>query len=153
MKQRSDTLKPVLSVAERAETNAAQQYAQQQENHQQAQAKCDELKGYYAEYSQRVQAHIGESISPAQFQDNRAFLSRLNDIIRMQNTVVQQQAQRLESAKQEWLARRQQSHSLSKLAGQYLELERRSAERAEQHASDELSSVRHNWLLRQQARK
>lgn len=149
MKKRSDSIKPVLGVAEQAESKAGEQFARHQENHRRALTKLDELKAYLSEYSARVNANTGDTFSPVQLQDNRAFLSRLSDIIRIQDTIVLQQAQHLETARQQWLSARQQAQSLDRLAGQYRQEEQAHAERVEQHASDELSSVRHSWLLRQ----
>lgn len=151
MKKRSDSIKPVLNIAEQAEAKAAQQYALHQENHQRAVAKRDELKNYLQEYSARANANNGETISPVQMQDNRAFLNRLNDIIRIQESVVLQQAQHLESARRQWLTCKQQAMSLDSLSIQYKQEERRLSDRIEQQTSDELNSVRHNWLLRQRA--
>lgn len=149
MKKRSESIKPVLNIAEQAESKAARQYAQQQANHESALSKRNELKEYLKEYSARVNATNGSAISPVQMQDNRAFLSRLNDIIRIQDTVVAQQAARLETARQQWLSCRQQAQSLDQLAGRYKAEESAHTERVEQRSSDELSSVRHSWLLRQ----
>lgn len=149
MKKRSESIKPVLNISEQAESKAAQHYARHQENHQQALQKRDELKNYLKEYSARAQASNGEAISPAQMQDNRAFLSRLSDIIRIQEDVVVQQERHLEASRQEWLSCRQQAKSLDKLALDYQAQEQRHAEQIEQRSSDELSSLRHSWLQRQ----
>ncbi len=148
MDKRSDSIKPVLNVAEQAESKAAQQYALHKDNHASALAKRDELKEYFADYNRRANASKGQTVSPAQMQDNRAFLSRLSEIIRIQNSVVDQQGQRLENAKAQWLSCRQQAQSLDQLSNQYKSEERQYAERLEQRRSDELSSVRYSWLRR-----
>ncbi|MFT5576056.1 MAG: flagellar export protein FliJ [Bermanella sp.] len=151
MRIRSESIKPVQHVAEQAEGTAAREYALRNDNHQLALAKREELKEYFAEYNARANATNGDAISPVQMRDNRAFLRRLSEIIRIQDNVVDQQAQQLEEAKGQWLSCRQQAKSLDQLSSQYKVEERKHADHLEQCASDEMSSVRHSWQRRQAA--
>ena len=148
-KPRSESIQPVLTLAEQAELRAARQMADCQRYYQQALAKRDELLGYHRDYRQRgIEATCG-AFHPAQLRDQRAFLQRLQDIIRLQETIVEQQAQRLAKARQQWLRSQQQAGALNRLQTQYHDQERRERQRREQFASDELNGLRHAWRQQQ----
>lgn len=150
-KSRSESIQPVLSLAEQAESRAARQMADCQRNYQQAASKLEELAGYHRDYQQRgIEATCG-AFHPAQLGDNRAFLQRLKDIIRLQESIVEQQAQHLARARQLWLRSQQQAGSLSRLQTQYHDQERRELLRREQFANDELNGLRHVWRQQQES--
>lgn len=147
--KKSERIKPVLGVAEREEKQASDVLLRAQSNTAQAQSKLKELLDYRHEYQLQTRSANG-LLDLRQLQDSRAFLAKLNSVIDIQESIVNQCEGQLESARAKWMVKRQKTHSLDRLAGEYRNQEHRAAQVREQKHSDELNVLRHSWLLRQQ---
>ncbi|WP_372748070.1 flagellar export protein FliJ [Litorivivens sp.] len=150
--KKSARIQPVLGIAEREEKKATDAFLRVQQNATQARQKLQELRDYRAEYQQRsnLDASGGQDLLDLrQLQDNRAFLAKLNDVIAIQQSIVEQCDAQLDTARDHWLSKRQKTHSLGRLAGEYRHQEHRAAQILEQKQSDELNVLRHSWQLRQ----
>lgn len=146
--KKSERIKPVQGVAEREEKKATDAFVCAQNNLRQAQHKLQELCDYRADYQQHAAPGAGV-LNLRQLQDTRAFLTKLNDVIAIQRSIVTQCETQLEAARSQWLSKRQKAHSLDRLAVEYRHQEQHATRRREQQHSDELNVLRHSWQLRQ----
>ncbi len=147
--QRSTRISKVAEIAEREEKKAAEKFQNALRNYHNANNKLQELTDYHNEYCNSSRPSAGKLNIPS-LQDTRAFLRKLNDVISIQKTVVNQCEQQLEALRRQWLEKKQKTMSLDRLANTYRTEERLEFDRREQNHSDDLNALRFSWMQRKQ---
>ena len=134
---RSKRMKPVVKVAGERERNAARVLGECRRRLAEQEEKLRQLQVYREDYARQFQDAAGQGLGAARLQDYRSFLARLNEAIRQQQQVVEQQ--RAECARQQdrWRDTRTHAKALDKVVERYRSEEHRMASRREQHDSDE----------------
>ncbi len=143
--KRSSRLQPVRDIADRKEQAKSLDYARRQRQYDEACNKLEELQTYQAEYAASLHQRQGASLDVSRMHENRLFMLRLSDVVRLQSETVDKLRGELDGARQQWLASRQRSRSLGSLADSYRRQERAEAERREQIATDDLTTQRFVW--------
>ena len=139
----SDRFKPVHNLARNKEQCAAKQLGASQKSLLEAEAKLGELVKYRQDYLEQFQIAGQAGMSAGRLQEYQTFLSRLNDAIRHQESLVQAGHADRQSKKDQWLRRRTRSEALGKVVERYVEAERQQQEKQEQKETDEHAQRSH----------
>ena len=102
------------------------------------------LRQYRDQYLAEFHGMGGGSLHPAQLQDYRIFLTRLNQAIDQQQQVLQESLAAFEALKMQWLKLRGESKALQKLIAKRQQRRMLEQARGEQKELDE----RAGWLSR-----
>ena len=149
MMKRSQRMRPVLAVAQRAEDVMLKAYARSQQQLADAEYKLNQLVDYQVEYARGLQVVSSQLIDLAQLQARRHFMAKLMAAIAAQQGEVTRCQQLVVSARLAWLKTRGHSQSMNKLTARYESEECAQRELQVQRQADELSGQRFVW--RQQA--
>jgi flagellar FliJ protein len=134
---RAKRLAPVQGVVEAAEQRLAQSLAGLQRRVSDAENKLLELERYRGEYEQGFTQRVGEGLAVTQLRDYQAFLSRLTEAIRQQQSVVQRACSERDAEQQRWQQAARRVKAIDHVADQWQAEERRAADRREQLDTDE----------------
>ena len=115
-------LQQAMADAERRLREAEQQLAQ--------------LETFRADYLQRASAAVG-SLDTVRLQNNRAFLDRIAEAIRLQLQKVQVARADYEARRQQWSEKRIEAEALGQAVERLRQGERQEVERRDQRDSDE----------------
>ncbi len=133
----SKRLKVVERVADEHERNKARQLAATEQRVAQAEAKLAELEGYRANYLRELEGLARRGIDAARLRDFHAFLSRLEEAVRLQGEIVQRARAEREADQRVWQQAAQRAEIVGKVVQRREGEEQRAAERREQRESDE----------------
>ncbi len=147
--KRSQRMRPVLAVAQRAEDVMLKAYARSQQQLADAEHKLNQLVDYQLEYARGLHVVSSQLVDLAQLQARRHFMNKLMAAIASQQAEVARFQQLVVSARLAWLKTRGHSQSMSKLTARYESEEFALREQQAQRQADELSGQRFTW--RQQA--
>ena|ERR1044071_1191663 len=134
---RAKRLEPVQDVVEAAERRLAQSLAGLQRRLADAESKLLELERYRDEYQQGLTQRAGGGIGVAQLRDYQAFLGRLNEAIRQQQSVVQRARGDRDAEQQRWQHAARRVKAVDHVVDRWQAEDRRVAERREQRDTDE----------------
>lgn len=134
---RAERLAPVQSVIEAAEQRLAQSVAGFQRRLSDAENKLTELERYLGEYEKGFTERAGGGLGVTQLRDYQAFLSRLSEAIRQQQTVVQRARAERDAEQQRWQQAARRVKAIDHVVDQWQAEERRAADRREQRDTDE----------------
>ena len=134
---RSKRLAPVQNVVEAAEQRLAQSVAGFQRRVSDAESKLAELERYRGEYEKGFTQRLGPGMGVMQLRDYQAFLGRLGDAIRQQQSVVQRARAERDAEQQRWQQAARRVKAIDHVADQWQSEERRAADRREQRDTDE----------------
>lgn len=151
MMKRSQRMRPVLAVAQRAEDVMLKAYARSQQQLSDAEHKLNQLLDYQMDYSRGLQVVSSQLVDLAQLQARRHFMTKLRAAIQAQQLEVSRCQQAVSSARVAWLKTRSHSQSMTKLTARYESEEDAALALQAQRQSDELSGQRFVW--RQQAER
>lgn len=149
MMKRSQRMRPVLAVAQRAEDVMLKAYARSQQQLADAEQKLHQLVDYQLEYARGLHVVSSQLVDLAQLQARRHFMNKLMAAIASQQSEVARYQQVVVSARLAWLKSRGHSQSMGKLTARYETEEFALREQQAQRQSDELSGQR--FTRRQQA--
>ena len=135
---RSKRMQSVVEVTANRERDAARRLGDLQNREQAAVQRLEELIRYREEYTQ--QFADGVSLPAARLQDYRVFLSRLNQAVEAQQTLVARARQECAAQRGRWLDIRSRVQALGKVALRYRDAERDEHDRREQKETDQRSS-------------
>jgi flagellar protein FliJ len=135
---RSKRMQSVVEVTANRERDAARRLGDLQHREQAAVQRLEELIRYREEYTQ--QFADGVSLPAARLQDYRVFLSRLNQAVEAQQTLVARARQECAAQRSRWLDIRSRVQALGKVALRYRDAERDEHDRREQKETDQRSS-------------
>ena len=134
---RSQRLAPVQDVFENAERRLAQSLAAYERRVTEAEQKLSELTRYRGEYEQQLTQRAASGIGVMELRDYQAFLARLTEAMRQQQSVVQRMRSDRDAERIRWQDAAKRAKALEHVATQWEGEERRLAERREQRDTDE----------------
>jgi flagellar export protein FliJ len=127
----------VGQFTDEAERDCARRLAGVQRKLADAQRRCQELRGYLAEYqsmfAQRAKAGMGVS----GMRDYQTFIARLAESIEAQQGLVDQLHSEVERERARWLESAVRKNAVGKVIAQALSEDRRAEDRQLQHETDE----------------
>jgi len=151
MMPRSQRLKPVAEVAQRAEEAQMKRVVAARQRLADGQHKLTQLTEYREEYRQGLDRQRGGVINLTQLQTARHFLQRLDDAIRQQQAEIVRLEQNVHVCMTGWQDARRQQQSLDGLIDRYRDEERLQRDRKQQARDDDMAGQR--WLRQQVQRQ
>lgn len=136
------TLDLAIEMAQREREQAEQATARAIKGEQHAQGQLDQLEGYAQETAQRWSTAQAAHVSAVLMAHHQSFQQRLQQAIDLQRAVVQQAAQRVAAARQVRIQKELRLRGLVQLRTQKLVAHRKTQDRREQKALDELATQR-----------
>lgn len=136
------TLDLAIEMAEREREQAEQAVARALKGQQHAQGQLDQLEGYAAETQQRWSTAQAAHVSAILMTHHQSFQERLQQAIDLQRGVVRQSEQRVAAARQLRVQKELRLRGLAQLRAQKVAAHRKSQDRREQKALDELATQR-----------
>jgi flagellar FliJ protein len=136
---RAARLAPVISMAEKAEREAARLLGHCQGLVGQAEAKLGELEGFRGDYQQQWIEEGSRGVSGQWLMNYQRFLSQLEAAIGQQSQSLHWHRSNLEKARSVWQERYARLEGLRKLVQRYLEEARQAEDKREQKLLDELA--------------
>ncbi|MEA5444261.1 flagellar export protein FliJ [Gammaproteobacteria bacterium AB-CW1] len=140
-KKRSQRLKPVQKLAGQGEKDASRALGQSQQALAEQEARLEQLRSYREEYRQMFEGK-DRAVDPRRLRDERAFLARLDEVIRQQEGVVQSNMAEFEDKREGWIEARSRVNALDRAAERYRSGEQREQDKREQRDQDELAGRR-----------
>jgi flagellar FliJ protein len=134
---RSQRLAPVQDVVENAERRLAQSLAVFERKVSEAEAKLQELTRYRGEYEQQFTQRVASGMGVTELRDYQAFLARLTEAMRQQQSVVLRARADRDAERLRWQDAAKRAKALDHVVTQWQNDERRTAERREQRDTDE----------------
>ncbi len=136
---RSQRMQIVLTLAQKAEDEAAQKVKQQAELLKQEAQQLDELKSYSGQYLQAY-ANLRDGVSAQEMINYSGFIGRLADAIKEQENKKERIQQGLDKLKQIWAERHQKRKALNDLIDRLKKEESTVLEKLLQKEMDELAN-------------
>lgn len=134
---RAKRLQPVQHLAEENERRIAQSLAAHERRVTEAEAKCGELERYRKEYEKLFTERAGFGIGVTDLRDYQAFLARLSEAIRQQQTIVQRARIERDLERTRWQEAAVRAKAIDHVIDRWQDEERRTSVRREQRESDE----------------
>lgn len=134
---RTQRLKPVQNVVESAEKRFAQSLAACERRVSEAEGKLDELRRYRVEYERQFADRAACGMGVAELRDYQAFLARLGEALRQQQSVVERARADRDAERLRWQDAARRAKALEHVVTQWQTEERRIADRRDQRDTDE----------------
>ena len=134
---RAKRLQPVQHLADENERRLARSLAAYERRVTEAEAKCGELERYRKEYEKLFTERAGSGIGVTDLRDYQAFLARLSEAIRQQQTIVQRARIERDLERTRWQEAAVRAKAIDHVIDRWQDEERRTSERREQRESDE----------------
>lgn len=131
----------VASLAKNRESKAARNLADTIFVHKQASNKCDQIKGYRAEYEAHFDGLTKAGVDARTLSEYRQFLNNLDAAVDQQVAVVKTTEERVGESRSEWLNRYHRKSALEQLVEIQQRDQRAALEKRQQKEQDELSSA------------
>jgi len=139
---RAKRLQPVQNLVDDKERRLAQSLAAYEKKLADAQRKGQELERYREEYEQQFKATAARGIGVAGLRDYQAFLARLNEAVRQQQSVVARALAERDAERTRWQEMARKAKALDHVVEQWNTEERRARDRREQLETDERAQRR-----------
>lgn len=140
MKPRSERLQVVLALEQRKEQQALDRMNDVRGQWQAEQDRLAELHTYQQEYHQQMRQQQQGTVPVARLQGWQSFIARLDVLIRDQQTRVEQAAQRVEQARQQWLQAWERRQGMERYIDTCRAQEQHVRDQAEQKQADEAAA-------------
>lgn len=140
MKPRSERLQVVLALEQRKEQRALDRMNDVRGQWQAEQDRLAELHTYQQEYHQQMRQQQQGTVPVARLQGWQSFIARLDVLIRDQQTRVEQAAQRVEQARQQWLQAWERRQGMERYIDTCRAQEQHVRDQAEQKQADEAAA-------------
>lgn len=140
MKPRSERLQVVLTLEQRKEQRALDRMNDVRGQWQAEQDRLAELHTYQQEYHQQMRQQQQGTVPVARLQGWQSFIARLDVLIRDQQTRVEQAAQRVEQARQQWLQAWERRQGMERYIDTCRAQEQHVRDQAEQKQADEAAA-------------
>ena len=134
---RSQRLAPVQNVVESAEKRLAQSLAMHERRVSEADGKLNELIRYRGEYEKQFAERVKSGIGVMELRDYQAFLARLTEAVRQQQSVVHRMRADRDAERLRWQDAAKRVKALDHVVTQWQTEERRTADRRDQRDTDE----------------
>jgi flagellar FliJ protein len=139
---RAKRLQPVQNLVDDKERRLAQSLAAFEKKLADAEHKHQELERYLQEYEKQFKDTAARGIGVAGLRDYQAFLARLNEAIRQQQTLVLRARAERDAERLKWQEMARKAKALDHVVEQWNEDERRARDRREQLETDERAQRR-----------
>jgi len=139
---RAKRLQPVQTLVDDKERRLAQSLAGFEKKLTDAQRKCQELERYREEYEKQFKETAARGIGVAGLRDYQAFLARLNEAVRQQQSVVTRALAERDAERTRWQEMARRAKALDHVVEQWNAEERRVRDRREQLETDERAQRR-----------
>jgi len=139
---RAKRLQPVQSLVDDKERRLAQSLAAYEKKLTDAQRKCQELERYREEYEKQFMDTAARGIGVTGLRDYQAFLARLNEAVRQQQSVVARALAERDAERTRWQEMARKAKALDHVVEQWNTEERRARDRREQLETDERAQRR-----------
>lgn len=140
MTPRSQRLQVVLTLEERKEQQALDRMNEVRRQWQAERDRLEELQQYQKEYHQQMRAQQTGTVPVARLQGWQAFISRLDMLIRDQQSRLEQAQKRLGQARQQWQQAWERRRGMEKYIETCRTREQLARDRAEQKQADEAAA-------------
>lgn len=138
----SARLKPVQNFAERKEQDAAQAFVKSQQQVQQESSKLEQLRQYYLEYQNQFQQSAAGGMQVKRMLEFRAFLAKLEKVIKEQEQNLSRAQQGSLQAKNQWQQKQGRSKAIGKVVENHQQQEAYQQDKKLQAEQDERSQHR-----------
>jgi len=139
---RAKRLQPVQNLVDDKERRLAQSLAAYERKLTDAQRKCQELERYREEYEKQFKETAARGIGVTGLRDYQAFLARLNEAVRQQQSVVAREIAERDAERTRWQEMARKAKALDHVVEQWNTEERRARDRREQLETDERAQRR-----------
>jgi flagellar FliJ protein len=139
---RAKRLQPVQNLVDDKERRLAQSLAAYEKKLTDAQRKCQELERYREEYEKQFTETAARGIGVMGLRDYQAFLARLNEAVRQQQSVVARALAERDAERTRWQEMARKAKALDHVVEQWNTEERRARDRREQLETDERAQRR-----------
>lgn len=139
-KMRSERLKPVQKLADMGESEASRDLGRSQQALSEQEARLEQLRQYREEYRGMFEGE--RAVDPRRLRDERAFLARLDEVIRQQEAVVRSNMEAYEQQREGWIEAKSRANALDRAAERYRAGEARDRDRREQKEQDDQAQRR-----------
>ncbi len=136
-------LKPLLDLSKNRLDAATRDLGELIANEQEGARKLELLQNYRNEYEERFRDALGNGIGVEALRNYSAFISRIDDAIRIQREQVQHSQRRTQAGKQAWVDQRNKVKAFDTLQNRHDTAELRKTAKGEQRLLDEHSANRH----------
>lgn len=140
MRPRSERLQVVLTLEQRKEQQALDRMNEVRSQWQAEQDRLAELQTYQQEYHQQMRQQQQGTVPVARLQGWQSFIARLDVLIGDQRTRVEQVAQRVEQARQQWLQAWERRQGMERYIEACRVQEQHARDQAEQKQADEAAA-------------
>jgi len=140
MRPRSERLQVVLTLEQRKEQQALDRMNEVRSQWQAEQDRLAELQTYQQEYHQQMRQQQQGTVPVARLQGWQSFIARLDVLIGDQRTRVEQVAQRVEQARQQWLQAWERRQNMERYIETCRVQEQHARDQAEQKQADEAAA-------------
>lgn len=138
----SARLKPVQNFAERKEQDAAQAFVKSQQQVQQENSKLEQLRQYYLEYQAQFHQNAAAGMQVKRMLEFRAFLAKLENVIKEQERNLSRAQQNSQQAKNQWQQKQGRSKAIGKVVENHQVREEYQREKKLQAEQDDRSQHR-----------
>lgn len=138
----STRLKPVQNFADRQEQNAAQSFVKSQQQVQQENSKLEQLRQYYQEYQSQFHQSAATGMQVKRMLEYRAFLAKLEAVIKEQEKSLSRAQQGSQQAKAQWQQKQGRSKAIDKVVENHQQRENYQREKKLQAEQDDRSQHR-----------
>ncbi|HEU4653553.1 MAG TPA: flagellar export protein FliJ [Steroidobacteraceae bacterium] len=139
---RAKRLQPVQNLVDDKERRLAQSLAGFEKKLVDAERKLQELERYRAEYERQFKETAARGIGVTGLRDYQAFLARLNEAIRQQQSVVQRAHSERDAERLRWQEMARKAKALDHVVETWNVQEQRARDRREQIETDERAQRR-----------
>jgi flagellar FliJ protein len=139
---RAKRLEPVQDLVSDAERRLAQSLATHERRVVEAETKLQDLQRYKSEYERQFTARAGSGMGVADLRDYQAFLARLGEAIRQQQSVVVRTRNERDAERLRWQEAARRAKALDHVVERWQLEERRALDRREQRETDERAQRR-----------
>lgn len=137
MTKRAQRLEPVQHIVDEAQKRLAMSVAAFEKRVLEGENKLGELTRYKAEYEQGFQQRAATGIGVMEMRDYQAFLARLAEAIKQQQTLVNRARAEHEAERVKWQEALKRSKALGHVVERWQVEDRHANDRREQRESDE----------------
>lgn len=130
-------LQPLLDFSQHRMDSAERALVMLKQREEFERQRLTELMDYRREYQERLRGSTGAGMAIHRLRDYQAFLSKLDQAVRQQETVVSQAHARWEQAHHRWLGERRKVKAFETLAQRHRGEENRRQEKRDQRLLDE----------------
>lgn len=110
-----DAIKRVAFLAKNREGQAARKLVETIDKHKQAEDKCEQIRGYRAEYEAHFDSLSKAGVNSRALSEYRQFLGNLDDAVSQQLSLVNKAAEHVGEHRSEWLHKYHRKSALDQL--------------------------------------